>query len=214
MNKIAELEKGHETFKKVKFKANEDRFKKLVSQGQNPKALFIGCSDSRVMPNMITSTGAGDLFIIRNIGNFVPAFKPDSDFHATAAAIEYAVSTLEVNDIIVCGHSHCGAIGALYKTLKPTEENIHTIKWLELGNMAKKVATAALPQADKTELLDYTEKVSVIFQLENLLSYPAVKRRVEEGTLYLHGWHYDLESGEIAYYDDEEMVFAALGDKK
>ena len=213
MNKITELEKGHETFKKVRFKANEDRFKKLVSEGQNPKALFIGCSDSRVMPNMITSTGAGDLFIVRNIGNFVPAFKPDSDFHATAAAIEYA-STLEVNDIIVCGHSHCGAIGALYKTLNPTEENIHTIKWLELGSMAKKVAKSALPQADKTELLDYTEKVSVIFQLENLLSYPAVKRRVEEGTLYLHGWHYDLESGEIAYYDDEEMVFAPLGDKK
>ena len=211
MNKITELEKGHETFKKVRFKANEDRFKKLVSEGQNPKALFIGCSDSRVMPNMITSTSAGDLFIIRNIGNFVPPFKPDSDFHATAAAIEYATSILEISDIIVCGHSDCGAIKAVYQSPEATSENIHTIKWLELGSMAKRVAKAALPHADKKELLGYTEKVSVIFQLENLLTYPAVKRRVEEGTLYLHGWHYDLASGEIAYYDDEEMIFKTLG---
>ncbi len=212
MNKITILEQGHEAFKRVKFKANEARFKKLVSEGQNPKALFIGCSDSRVMPNMITNTGAGDLFIVRNIGNFVPTFHPDSDFHATAAAIEYAVSVLEVNDIIVCGHSHCGAISALYKSLIPTEENIHTIKWLELGSMAKRVAQTALPQAEKSELLDYTEKVSVIFQLENLLTYPAVKRGVAEGTLFLHGWHYDLESGEITYYDDSEMIFKALGE--
>ncbi len=214
MNKITILEQGHEAFKRVKFKANEERFKKLVAEGQNPKALFIGCSDSRVMPNMITNTGAGDLFIVRNIGNFVPTFKPDSDFHATAAAIEYAVSILEVSDIIVCGHSDCGAIGALYKPLTATAENIHTIKWLELGAMAKRVAKTALPQADKKKLLNYTEKVSVIFQLENLLTYPAIKRRTEEGNLFLHGWHYDLATGDILYYDDEEMVFRELGSEK
>jgi len=213
MNKITAFEKGHEEFKRVKFKANEDRFKKLVSEGQNPKALFIGCSDSRVMPNMITSTDAGDLFIVRNIGNFVPPFKPDSDFHSTAAAIEYAVSILGVSDIIVCGHSDCGAIKAVYQSPQASPENIHTIKWLELGGMAKHVAKTALPSADKSELLDYTEKVSVIFQLENLLSYPAVKRGVEEGKLFLHGWHYDLATGNILYYDDEEMVFRELGIK-
>ena len=211
MNKITAFEKGHEEFKRVKFKANEDRFKKLVAEGQNPKALFIGCSDSRVMPNMITSTNAGDLFIIRNIGNFVPPFKPDSDFHATAAAIEYATSVLEISDIIVCGHSDCGAIKAVYQSPEATPENIHTIKWLELGNMAKRVAKTALPHADKKELLGYTEKVSVIFQLENLLSYPAVKRGVAEGKLFLHGWHYDLATGEIRYYDDHELVFKPLG---
>jgi len=211
MNKITILEQGHEEFKRVKFKANEARFKRLVSEGQNPKALFIGCSDSRVMPNMITSTGAGDLFIVRNIGNFVPPFKPDSDFHSTAAAIEYAVSILQVSDIIVCGHSDCGAIKAVYQSPEATPENIHTIKWLELGEMPKRVAKTALPHADKAELLDYTEKVSVIFQLENLLTYPAVKQGVAQERLFLHGWHYDLASGEILYYDEEEMVFKELG---
>jgi carbonic anhydrase len=213
MNKISEFQKGHEQFRSVKFKQNEDRFKKLVSQGQNPKALFIGCSDSRVMPNMITGTGAGDLFIIRNIGNFVPPFKPDSDFHATASAIEYAVSELGINDIIVSGHSDCGAIKSLYKEHKPTDENIHTLKWLELGENSKNIALALLPNAPKSELLEYTEKLSVVFQLENLLTYPAVKKGVEEGRIFLHGWHYSIEDGSIEYYDDESSQFRPFGEQ-
>jgi len=210
MNKIASFEKGHEEFKRVKFKQNEERFRKLVNEGQSPKALFIGCSDSRVMPSMITGSGLGDLFIIRNIGNFVPPFKPDSDFHSTASAIEYATSILEVTDIIVCGHSDCGAIGALYKTHTPTAENIHTIKWLELGHSAKRVAMMTMGSDDTEELREYTEKLSVVFQLESLLTYPGVKRRVEEGTLYLHGWHYNISDGNILYYDDNDSIFKPL----
>ncbi len=213
MNKITEFQKGHKAFRAVNFKHNEERFKKLVSEGQNPKALFIGCSDSRVVPTMITGMGVGDLFIARNIGNFVPPYKPDSDFHATASAIEYAVSELGVSDIIVSGHSDCGAIKALYKDHAVSDENIHTIKWLELGADAKRVALSVLPNAPKAELLEYTEKLSVIFQLENLLTYPAVKRGVEEGRIFLHGWHYSIADGTIEYYDDENAEFRPLGEK-
>jgi len=211
--KLKEFAKGHEAFRSVNFKQNEERFKMLAEEGQNPKALFIGCSDSRVMPAMITNSKPGDLFIIRNIGNFVAPYRPDADYHATAAAIEYAISVLELTDIIVCGHSHCGAIGALYKDIKPTEENIHTLKWLELGEAPKKIAMMSVPSTDKAALLRYTEKVSVIFQLENLLTYPAVKKRVERGELFLHGWYYDIEDGLIEYYDDEKYEFLALGAK-
>jgi carbonic anhydrase len=214
MTQITEFEKGHEAFRKIHFQQNEKRFKSLVSEGQNPKALFIGCSDSRVVPNLITGTGAGDLFITRNIGNLVPPFKSDSDFHATAAVIEYAVSHLHVSDIIVCGHSDCGAVKALYEEHAPTEENIHTIKWLELASDAKAAALAALPHAPEHQLRVYTEKISVVFQLENLLSYPAVRRGVEEGHIFLHGWHYDIEHGTIEYYDDETTAFRALGDTR
>jgi carbonic anhydrase len=202
--------KGHGNFQKVKFNQNKERFKKLVDEGQSPKALFIGCSDSRVMPAMITGSKPGDLFIVRNIGNFVAPYNPDADYHATASAIEYAVSILEVSDIIVCGHSHCGAIAALYKDIKETPDNIHTIKWLELGGEAKKVATLAHKNADESIKLRYTEQISVVYQLDNLLTYPAVKRRVNEGTLFLHGWHYDIENGHIDYYDDEDFEFKAL----
>ena len=212
-NPMKVFESGHENFKKIKFSQNEKRFKKLVEEGQSPKALFIGCSDSRVMPAMITGSKAGDLFIVRNIGNFVAPFRPDADYHATASAIEYAVSVLEISDIIVCGHSHCGAIEALYKEIEATPENIHTIKWLELGEAAKKIALLTHKEKPREELLRYTEKVSVIHQLDNLLTYPAVKRRVDEGKLFLHGWHYDIENGDIEYFDDEAYEFRALSQK-
>ena len=211
MKKISEFEKGHQYFRNVKFKENEERFKKLVAEGQSPRALFIGCSDSRVMPNMITGSGPGDLFIVRNIGNFVPPFRPDDDYHATASAIEYAVTSLEVSDIIVCGHSDCGAIKACFQKLTPTEENIHTIRWLQLGAPARRMALDALPEESFEAQRDFAEKVSVVLQLENLLSYPAVKRRVDEGTLFLHGWHYNLATGEILYFDESELEFKPLG---
>jgi len=209
-NRLHEFGKGHEAFQKVKFNASKERFKKLVSEGQSPKALFIGCSDSRVMPAMITGSKPGDLFIVRNIGNFVAPHRPSADYHATASAIEYAVSILEVSDIIVCGHSHCGAIAALYKDIQETPENIHTVKWLGLGNDAKKVATLAHKNSPEEVKLRYTEQISVVYQLDNLLTYPAIKRKVEEGTLFLHGWHYDIENGHIEYYDDENYEFKAL----
>jgi len=209
-NRLRTFEKGHKAFQKVKFRENKERFKKLVSEGQNPKALFIGCSDSRVMPAMITGSKPGDLFIVRNIGNFVAPFKPDADFHATASAIEYAVSVLGISDIIVCGHSHCGAIAALYKEIQATPENIHTIKWLELGAEAKKVALSTYKNGTHEELLRYTEKLSVVFQLDNLLTYPAVKQGVDKGEIFLHGWHYHIESGLISHYDDESYEFKPL----
>ena len=212
-NRLKEFEKGHESFQKIKFKKSQERFKKLVEEGQNPKALFIGCSDSRVMPAMITGSKAGDLFIVRNIGNFVAPFKPDADFHATASAIEYAVSVLGITDIIVCGHSDCGAISALYKEITPTPENVHTIKWLELGASAKRIAQMACAHETKEDLLRYTEKLSVVFQLENLLTYPAVRQGVENETIFLHGWHYDIQNGHIEYYDDENFEFKALTQK-
>ncbi len=211
MPKIREFEKGHQYFRSVKFKQNEERFKKLVQEGQSPRALFIGCSDSRVMPNMITGSGPGDLFIVRNIGNFVPPFSPDDDYHATASAIEYAVTDLEVSDIIVCGHSDCGAIKACFEPHTPNEENIHTVKWLQLGEPARDTARRSLPGESLELQRDFAEKVSVVFQLENLLSYPAVRRRVDEGRLYLHGWHYNLATGEILYFDEAELEFKPLG---
>ena len=213
MNNIKSIIEGHNDFQSVKFKKNKERFKNLVEEGQNPKALFIGCSDSRVMPELITSSKPGDLFIARNIGNFVAPYNPNVDYHAIASSIEYAVSVLEVTDIIVCGHSECGAISALFKKIEPTDENLHTIKWLELGESAKRAALLSMKGQPQEEIVRYTERISVVFQLENLLTYPAVKRRVEEGMLFLHGWHYDLKDGKIEYYDEEQYEFRELSEK-
>jgi len=201
------LIKGSKKFSKD-FKKYQHEFKKLIEEGQNPKALFIGCCDSRVVPTLITNTGPGDLFIVRNIGNFVPLFKPDSEFHATASAIEYAVSVLEVEDIIVCGHSHCGAIGSLFAKPKDDPNLIHVKKWLELGEKPKQFIESF--EFSKEDSIKYTEMYSTLFQLENLMTYPAVKKRVEEGSLFLNAWYYVIEDGKIYNYDFEKEDFVEL----
>jgi len=200
--------KSSKVFSNLRFHNYKHEFKKLVKDGQNPKVLFIGCSDSRVLPNLITNTGPGDLFVIRNIGNFVPEYQPDSDFHSTAAAIEYAVSVLEVEDIIVCGHSHCGAINSLFKPTITNPDLIHVKKWLELGEKPKEFIESF--GLDKKETIIKTEKYSTLFQIENLLTYPAIKRRVEEEKLFLNAWYYVLEEGKIYSYDFEKEEFQAL----
>jgi len=208
--RLSSLIEGHTTFKEIRFSNNKERYKELADKGQNPKALFIGCSDSRVMPAMITGSKPGDLFIVRNIGNFVAPYSPDSDFHATAAAIEYAISSLEVSDVIVCGHSQCGAIGALFKPMVKNDENIHTIKWLELGMSAKNQICATRPTLDPKLQARETEKLSILHQLANLLTYPAIKNRLDKKKLFLHGWYYDIPSGDIYYYDNESDDFKLL----
>jgi carbonic anhydrase len=210
---MLEVIKGYKEFKNIELRNYEKLFYDLAHHGQNPKTLFIGCSDSRVVPNIITNSKPGDLFVTRNIGNFVPPFKPDSDYHATASVIEYATEHLEVENIIVCGHSNCGAISSMFKEVKVTEKNIHTIKWLSLGEEAKKEALKLEPNAPLDVIKEDTTKISVVHQLKNLLTYPSVKERVDEKKLFLHGWYYDIESGKILCYSKDEERFVPISKK-
>lgn len=210
--RLKEFADGNETFQQTYFKKHEAQLLTLVKEGQNPRALFIGCSDSRVIPDLIVQSNPGDLFVIRNVGNFVAPYKPDEDFHSTAAGIEYAVNVLEVSEIIICGHSHCGAIEALYKNSCDTSM-VHTAKWLTLGEKAKKMALLALgEQAKKEDLLRATEHLSIVTQIENLLTYPYVKKLVNEDKLFIHGWYYDIETGGIEYYDPDSYQFRPLSE--
>lgn len=207
---LEEYAEGNKLFKTY-FKKNKESLLELV-KGQKPKALFIGCSDSRVIPDLMLQTNPGDLFVLRNVGNFVPPYKPDDDFHATATGIEYAVSVLKVQEIIICGHTHCGACRHLYETVDD-DSLIHTKKWLELGKSSKASAILSLGNnAPLEDLLRLTEKLSVIKQIENLLTYPTVKKRFEESDLYIHGWIYDIETGTIEYYNAETYEFLPLNE--
>ncbi|MDD3769760.1 carbonic anhydrase [Sulfuricurvum sp. IAE1] len=212
VQRLKEFAEGNETFQKTYFRKNEAQLLKLAKEGQNPKTLFIGCSDSRVIPDLIVQSNPGDLFVIRNVGNFVAPYKPDEDFHSTAAGIEYAVNVLGVSEIIICGHSHCGAIESLYKTTCDTSM-VHTAKWLTLGEKAKSMALIALgDNAPKDNLLRTTEQLSIITQIENLLTYPYVKKLVDSDKLFIHGWYYDIETGTIDYYDPDSYQFRPLSD--
>jgi len=209
---MQEYAEGNELFQKAYFKQHEAELLKLAKEGQNPRALFIGCSDSRVIPDLMIQSKPGDLFVMRNVGNFVPVYKPDEDFHATATAIEYAVSVLRVSEIIICGHTHCGACQALYEEINDPSL-IHTRKWLSLGERAKQNALKAIgPDGDKETLLRLTEQFSILSQIENLLTYPYVKKLVEEEKLFIHGWYYDIETGRIRYYDPEQKKFVPLSE--
>jgi len=206
------------------FPLHQQRFQDLVAEGQHPKTLFIGCSDSRVVPYLLTGTGPGELFIVRNVGAFIPPYDGylssphDADgagpprgnthfeaarqwvgLHGTTAAIEYAVLTLHVERIIVCGHSHCGAIRAAYEGVP--EEAVALQAWLKLAK------EALLPVQPCPEAMRRTEQRSVVLQLERLMDYPMVRREVEGGRLTLHGWHYVIEAGEIHIFDVRQGNF-------
>lgn len=204
------LIKGNELFQESYFKKNEKALVRLATEGQNPKILYIGCSDSRVIPDLMMQTSPGDMFVIRNVGNFVAPYSPNVDYHSTASAIEYGVSVLKVEEIIICGHTHCGACKAQFEEITDPEL-IHTKHWLKLGEPAKDLAIKAIgADADKERLLRLTEQFSIITQLENLLTYPSVQRRVKTGEIRIHGWYYNIENGNIDYYDPEYSLFQPL----
>ena len=181
-------------FEKRFFPRYRDEYRRLVVEGQRPKTLFIGCSDSRIVPYLLTGAGPGELFLVRNVGAFVPPYDQSHGFHGTAAAIEFAVLNLSVKRIVVCGHTHCGAIRALYGEVPAAAQNL--VRWLDLGR------EATLPIADPgPEVLRRTEQRAIVLQLERLMDYPMVRERVEAGTLTLHGWHYVIEDGEVHVFD-------------
>jgi carbonic anhydrase len=189
------------SFNRDAFPQYRQQFKTLVEDGQHPTTLFIGCSDSRLLPYLLTGAGPGELFLVRNVGAFVPPYDGSHGHHGTAAAIEFAVLSLQVERIVVCGHSHCGAIKALYEEVPAEANNLR--RWLELGR------DAALPVVPTPDALRRTEQRAVVLQLERLMDYPMVRRRVVEGQISLHGWHYVIEDGEVHVFDVESGGFVA-----
>jgi carbonic anhydrase len=181
------------------FPLHQQRFQDLVEQGQRPKTLFIGCSDSRLVPYLITGTGPGELFIVRNVGALVPPYDGSHGLHGTMAGIEFAVLQLKVERIVVCGHTHCGAIRAAYEGVPDEARALKS--WLEL------VKEAVLPVRPSAEAMLRTEQRSVVLQLERLMDYPMVRREVEAGRLTLHGWHYVIEDGEVHVFDVQQGGF-------
>ena len=186
-------------FRSDYFPTHQQRFQDLVTEGQHPKTLFIGCSDSRVVPYLLTGSGPGELFIVRNVGAFIPPYDGSHGLHGTMAAIEFAVLTLHVEQIIVCGHSHCGAIRTAYDGAP--DEAIALKAWLKLAS------EALLPVQSSPEAMRKTEQRAVVLQLERLMDYPMVRRDVEAGKLTLHGWHYVIEDGEVHVFDVKQGDF-------
>jgi carbonic anhydrase len=176
------------------------RLHELLDGTRHASALFIGCSDLRVVPHLLTGTGPGELLVLRNIGALVPRCGcTEGDVHATAATLEYALVAQQARHIVVCGHSRCGAMRSLYGGVPAGAP--HLAAWLDLAR------EAVLPAPPDAQVLRRTEERSVVLQLVRLMEYPLVRERVQAGELALHGWHYDVDDGEVRVYDAESGEF-------
>lgn len=184
--------------------AYRETFARLALE-HKPDCLMIACSDSRVVPNLFASTDPGDLFVVRNIGNFVPPWDGAAARDRSAGAgVEFAVDVLGVRDVVVVGHSECGAMNALLKGGVP--EDARTLNaWLDLGRPA--LGRLTDPVGIGLAPHDRLSQISTLAQIENLRTYPAVRRRLEAGTLRLHAWWFDIAQAEVRAWDEDVQRF-------
>lgn len=205
---IQRLLEGHRGFYERYLDSSFAEYRNEASQGQSPHTMIISCSDSRVSPSIITNSGLGELFQVRNVANLVPPYESDqSTHHGTSAALEFAVLSLQVQHIILLGHSSCGGIRALIEEaqtiLSPEVECSFILPWMDIVRPAKE-KTASLPPEKRQRAC---EEEAIKISLTNLLSFPWIATRVQQGTLALHGWHFDIPSGELTLYDRTQDRF-------
>jgi len=201
------LIKGLHHFSTEVFSDHAELFERLAFEGQSPETLFITCSDSRVVPNLITHAAPGELFILRNAGNLIPPYGAGES--GVEATIEYAVRALNVQDIVVCGHSHCGAMAGL---LAPeTLVGLPAVgRWLEHAACTRQIVCDHYSHVSDVQRLKVATEENVLAQLESLRTHPAVASRLAEGDLRLHGWVYRMETGEIRGYFPDDGQFHAI----
>ncbi|WP_145542389.1 carbonic anhydrase [Yersinia alsatica] len=202
---MKEIIDGFLKFQRDAFPERAELFKSLATQ-QSPKTLFISCSDSRMVPELVTQREPGDLFVIRNAGNIVPSYGPEPG--GISASVEYAVTALKVTDIVICGHSDCGAMTAIAKC-HCLDHMLAVKHWLQYADSAKVVN-------ESREYKDIHDKTismvheNVVAQLANIQTHPSVRLALEEGRLTIHGWVYDIESGLISAFDRASRQFVSL----
>ena len=203
---MQKLVKGLHAFKDGYFVKHQRLFEQLATAGQHPETLFITCCDSRVVPNLITQAAPGELFIVRNIGNIVPGPELPG---GTSAAIEYAVEVLKVENIIVCGHTHCGAMEAV---LAP-EQVAHlpnVCRWVARADRVRQIIGERYGHLSGDARLTAAVEENVLVQLENLRDFSFVAERLEAGLLHVSGWVYHISRGEIYDYDPNLAEFTLL----
>jgi carbonic anhydrase len=209
MSSINLLVQGYQRFHNNYFVGDEPLFGAL-SQGQNPSSMVIACSDSRVDPAIVMDAKPGDLFVVRNVANLVPPYETGGGYHGVSAALEFGVCGLNVENIIVMGHRQCGGIKALTEGVPEGIDGEFIRPWMSIANRAHEHVKAEHPHASSGELACACELAGIIVSLENLATFPFIQSRLDAGTLTLHGWYFDIETGEMSAYDAETMLFKKL----
>ena len=207
------LIEGVHKFRSGEFGNYRKLFRKLSREGQNPHTLFITCSDSRVLAELITHSQPGDLFVVKNVGNIVPPASVRGDTNSTAAAIEFAVENLRVSDIVICGHSQCGAISTLLSETPVSPATPHLRDWLNLAAPVRETLKKNYTHLQEIRARENAAaEENVLFGLDNLHSYSVVQERLANNTLRLHGWFFKIATAELFAYDPETRQFSPLVD--
>jgi len=209
MSNIDQFVAGYQRFHENYFVGDEPLFGEL-SQGQNPDTLVIACSDSRVDPAIVMDAKPGDLFVVRNVANLVPPYEKGGGYHGVSAALEFGVTGLNVRHIMVMGHRQCGGIKALAHGVPEGIGGEFIRPWVSIAERAHAKVRQENPDATESEIACACELAGIIVSLENLMTFPFIKSRVEAGTLTLHGWFFDIETGGMSAYDPQTLSFHKL----
>jgi carbonic anhydrase len=199
---------GYRSFMAGRYSGETERYRSLARDGQSPETMMIACSDSRSAPETIFDAGPGELFVLRNVANLVPPYEPDGEYHSTSAALEFAVQSLEVKNIVVMGHGRCGGIrAALDPDQRPLSPGDFIGRWMSLVEPAAQ-AVAGNTMMTVSERQTALERISIRFSIANLRTFPYVKMREDKGELSLYGAWFDISTGELWVMNPETGDFA------
>lgn len=211
MKNLDLLIEGFRRFRQRYFIEQPELYQKLVERGQHPRAMVIACADSRAHPAHVTDTPPGEIFVVRNVANLVPPRVDDGKTHGTSAALEFAVKHLKVPHIIVMGHSQCGGIRALVEGEHDAGTHGFIDPWMKIATPAREQVLKAHPGKPLDQLCRLCEKAAIGVSLDNLMTFPFIAEAVAAGRLYLHGWYFDIEEGQL-YARQPEGEFAPLAE--
>ncbi|MFO1435163.1 MAG: carbonic anhydrase [Gammaproteobacteria bacterium] len=209
---IESLVEGYRRFRKTRFPAAQKLFRDLEARGQSPQTMFIACCDSRVDPATIFDTSPGEVFVLRNVANLVPPNSPVAKHQATGAALEFAVLHLKVSHIVVMGHARCGGAAALLEGYHDQIANAEFIgSWMNIATTARdRMMRLPLPPAERLLNMEYQ---LVRLSMENLLTYPWISERVEDGRIAVHGMHFGIANGQLAMFDATRGEFLPVSEE-
>ncbi len=206
---LEKLLEGVRRFRREVYPKNRERYEQAVMQPQRPHTLFITCADSRIDPELLTQSGPGDIFVTRNIGNLVPAY--GVVLGGVSAVIEYAVQALEVSQVVVCGHTDCGAMkGLLHREKLASMPTVNA--WLQNAEAALSIVEARNTFANESEKLEELIEENVLLQLNHLRTHPSVAGRMAQGKLALYGWVYDIGNGNVNAHEVATNKFVPIGE--
>lgn len=207
---FSKLVKGFSQFHSKYFLEKNRLYQTLTQKGQSPEVLVIACSDSRNDPALLTQSEPGDMFVVRNVAAIVPPYQPDSQYHGTSAAIEFAVKGLKVKDIVILGHALCGGVNALLLGKDKSEEFEFLTNWIEIGSAARDAVISELGSINPAIQQRALEQAVILTSLNNLMTFPWIRDGVASGSITLHGWYFDMVTGKMLGLDFVTGTFSDI----